>query len=148
MKSRWNWGSITCIMCRTWVGSHEAISSLIAISLSAWVQPFIINAKDQSEPFISPRVFKWSDRRVIHFSSRCTYHECLEPSMHLRWGIFLRRNHGTCHFNFLSLNLHIFLHLVWTVQLVAVGSTTKSKLVSTHISGYTAFQIGNLLTLP
>jgi len=35
MKSRWNWGSITCIMCRTCVGSHSTISSSTAIRRSA-----------------------------------------------------------------------------------------------------------------
>jgi len=36
MKSRWNWGSITCIMCRTWVGSHVSISRSIASNRSAF----------------------------------------------------------------------------------------------------------------
>lgn len=35
MKSLWNWGSMTCIMCRTWVGSQIWISSSTAIRRSA-----------------------------------------------------------------------------------------------------------------
>lgn len=35
MKSLWNWGSMTCIMCRTWVGSQICISSSTAIRRSA-----------------------------------------------------------------------------------------------------------------
>uniref|UniRef100_A0A8C5QKB3 Uncharacterized protein n=1 Tax=Leptobrachium leishanense TaxID=445787 RepID=A0A8C5QKB3_9ANUR len=34
IKSRWNWGSITCIICFTWVGSQLSISSSKASSFS------------------------------------------------------------------------------------------------------------------
>ena len=36
MKSRWNCGSMTCIICRTWVGSQYVINSSNAINLSAF----------------------------------------------------------------------------------------------------------------
>lgn len=38
MKSRWNWGSITCIMCRTWVSSQRWMSSSMATIRSAFDQ--------------------------------------------------------------------------------------------------------------
>ena len=38
MKSRWNWGSITCIMCFTWVGSQLSISSSKASNFSGPLQ--------------------------------------------------------------------------------------------------------------
>ena len=38
MKSRWNCGSITAIMCRTWVGWQALISWSMATILSAWLQ--------------------------------------------------------------------------------------------------------------
>uniref|UniRef100_A0A4W3I4R4 Uncharacterized protein n=1 Tax=Callorhinchus milii TaxID=7868 RepID=A0A4W3I4R4_CALMI len=34
IKSRWNWGSITCIMCFTCVGSQLSINSSNASNLS------------------------------------------------------------------------------------------------------------------
>uniref|UniRef100_A0A3Q1J3R2 Uncharacterized protein n=1 Tax=Anabas testudineus TaxID=64144 RepID=A0A3Q1J3R2_ANATE len=34
MKSLWNWGSMTCIMCFTWLVSHLSISSSRANSRS------------------------------------------------------------------------------------------------------------------
>uniref|UniRef100_A0A3Q1G7X8 Uncharacterized protein n=1 Tax=Acanthochromis polyacanthus TaxID=80966 RepID=A0A3Q1G7X8_9TELE len=45
-KSLWNWGSITCIMCFTWLVSHLSINSSRANSLSGplhiWRCPKII----------------------------------------------------------------------------------------------------------
>lgn len=38
MKSRWNWGSITCIICFTWVGSQLSISSSKASNFSGPLQ--------------------------------------------------------------------------------------------------------------
>ena len=38
MKSRWNWGSITCIMCFTCVGSQLSMSSSKASSFSGPLQ--------------------------------------------------------------------------------------------------------------
>ena len=38
MKSRWNWGSMTVIMCRTCVGWQAPISWSMATILSAWFQ--------------------------------------------------------------------------------------------------------------
>lgn len=38
MKSRWNWGSITCIMCLIWGGSQRSMSSSRASSFSGPLQ--------------------------------------------------------------------------------------------------------------
>lgn len=38
IKSRWNWGSITCIMCFIWGGSQRSMSSSRASSFSAPLQ--------------------------------------------------------------------------------------------------------------
>ena len=47
IKSRWNCGSITDIICRTWVGWHLVIMSwLIATRLSVWVQEENISNQD------------------------------------------------------------------------------------------------------
>lgn len=40
IKSRWNCGSITCIICRTCVGSHSEINSSTAIKRSALPQSY------------------------------------------------------------------------------------------------------------
>uniref|UniRef100_A0A8D0B791 Uncharacterized protein n=1 Tax=Salvator merianae TaxID=96440 RepID=A0A8D0B791_SALMN len=42
MKSRWNWGSITCIMCFTCVGSQLSINSSKASNFSGPLQLYEI----------------------------------------------------------------------------------------------------------
>uniref|UniRef100_A0A673X4F5 Uncharacterized protein n=1 Tax=Salmo trutta TaxID=8032 RepID=A0A673X4F5_SALTR len=49
MKSRWNCGSMTCIMCLTCVGSQLSINSSSAISFSGPLQLWKNTQEDEGE---------------------------------------------------------------------------------------------------
>jgi hypothetical protein len=60
MKSLWNCGSMTCIMCRTCVGSHVSISWSIASSRSAF--DHLCNITRTSRQWDAESHIKWGAR--------------------------------------------------------------------------------------
>nr|AAT76519.1 dual endothelin 1, angiotensin II receptor [Rattus norvegicus] len=59
MKSRWNWGSITCIMCFTCVGSQLSMSSSKASNFSGPLQLYQRGIGHITNPYRRPPAPAW-----------------------------------------------------------------------------------------